>query len=188
MNYDAVIVLGNEMNLLGILNKESCLRADLAVKLTMEFKIPYIITCGWAYRSDSNVKIADALKGYIMNLGVSSEQIITEVNSRDTVGDAVFTRLNLVEPLGFRKFFVVTSNYHVARTKKIFNFVYGSNFKFDVKGVEVDFDNKALSKEVDSEIAFERTFCDVKIGDMEQIIEALKKNHPFYNGNIYPKI
>jgi len=188
MNYDSVIVLANEMNKDGVLNKESSLRANLAAKMAKDFNIPYIITCGWAYRTDSDVKIADALKSYIENLGVRPEQILTEKNSRDTVGDAVFTRLNLVEPLGFKRFCVVTSNYHVARARKVFNFVYGSNFSIDVIGADVEFDVSFLSKEIDSEIAFDRTFYDVGIGDMGQIMEALRNNHPFYNGEIYPKV
>ncbi len=188
MNYDAVIVLANEMDIDGVLNTESSLRANLAVKMAKDFKIPYIITCGWAYRNDSDVKIADAFKSYIVKLGLRDEQILTEENSRDTVGDAVFTRLNLVEPLGFRKFCVVTSNYHVTRTRKIFNFVYGSNFRLDVIGADVKFDDSFLSKESESEIAFDRTFCDVNVSDIGQIMEALRNNHPFYNGKIYPKI
>lgn len=188
MNFDAVIVLANEMDKDGVLNKESSLRASLAAKMVKDYKIPHVITCGWAYRADSDVKIADAFKSYIVKLGVSAGQILTEENSRDTVGDAVFTRLNLVEPLGLRKFYVVTSNYHVARTRKVFNFVYGSNFSLDVIGADVEFDDGFLSKETESEIAFDRTFCNVNIGDMAQIMETLRRNHPFYNGKIYPKI
>jgi len=188
MNCDAVIVLANEMDKDGVLNKESSLRANLAAQMARDYKIPFVITCGWAYRADSDVKIADAFKSYIVKLGVRAEQILTEENSRDTVGDAVFTRLNLVEPLGLRKFYVVTSNYHVPRTTKVFNFVYGSNFSFDVIGADVEFDDSFLSKETESEIAFDRTFCNVNNGDMAQIMEALRNNHPFYNGKIYPKI
>ena len=188
MNYDAVIVLANEMDKNGVLNKESSLRANLAAKMAKDYKIPYVITCGWAYRADCVIKIADAFKSYIVKLGVRSEHILTEVNSRDTVGDAVFTRLNLVEPLGFRNFCVVTSNYHVARTRKVFNFVYGSDFSIDVIGADVEFDDSFFSKETESEIAFDRTFCGVNISDMGQIMDALRNNHPFYNGEIYSKI
>lgn len=188
MNYDAVIVLANEMDADGVLNKESSLRADLAAKLVKDLKISYVITCGWDYRSDSKVKIADALKDYLMTLGVLPERIITEINPRDTVGDAVFTRINVVETLGFTKLLVVTSNYHVTRTKKIFDFVYGPDFILDVRGAVVQFSNNILSKELDSEIAFDRTFGDIQIGDIDQIKEVLQIKHPFYNGTIYPKI
>jgi len=188
MNYDAMIVLAKGMDKGGTLNRESSLRANLAARMAKDYKIPYIITSGWAYRPDCDAKLADAFKSYIVNLGVRTEQILAEGNSRDTVGDAVFSRLNLVEPLGLRKFCVVTSNYHVARTAKIFNFIYGPNFSIHVVGADVDFDDSHLSRERESEIAFDRTFCNVSIGDMVQIMEALRKNHPLYNGQVYPQI
>lgn len=188
MGYDAVIVLANEMDAYGILNKESTLRANLAADLAKELGIPRVVTCGWAYRKDSTVKIANAFKDYLIGIGVNSENIIAELNSRDTVGDAVFTRKNVIEPLGISNFCVVTSNYHVARTKKIFDFVYGSAFSFDVKGADVDFDDAVLSKELDSEVAFLNTFKNVEAGNIEEIMETLKKKHPFYNGKVYPEI
>lgn len=188
MNYDAVIVLANEMDPHGVLNRESTLRANLAAELARELEIPRVVTCGWAYRNDSKVRIADAFKDYLVSIGLKPECITTELNSRDTVGDAVFTRVNIIEPLGFSKFCVVTSNYHVARTKRIFDFVYGSKFSFDVKGAAVDFCSAVLSKEADSESAFINTFSNVQAGDIDHIMETLKKSHPFYNGKIYPKI
>ncbi len=188
MIYDAVIVLANEMDPTGILNKESTLRADLAAKLMDELDVPYVVTCGWAYRSDSPILIADAFKSYLISVGVKSDKIITEINSRDTVGDAVFTRMNVSEPRGFKKVCVVTSNYHVSRTMKIFNFVYGSGYAITVKGANVEHSESVISRELESESAFERTFGSVIAGNIDQIIDALKSNHPFYNGEIYPKI
>ena len=188
MNYDAVVVLANEMDSNGVLNKESILRANLAAKLVEELKIPYVVTCGWAYRNDTTIQIADAFKAYLVNRGLKSDRIITEFKSRDTVGDAVFTRVNAAEPFGFSKVCVVTSNYHVARTKKVFDFVYGPKFSVSVKGAEFEFTNDVLAKELDSESVFDRTFSNVEVGDIEQIMEVLKINHPFYNGQIYPKI
>lgn len=188
MTYDAVIVLANEMDPTGILNKESTLRADLAAKLMDELDVPYVVTCGWAYRKDSSILIADAFKSYLISIGVKSDKIITEINSRDTVGDAVFTKVNVSEPRGFNKVCVVTSNYHVPRTTKIFNFVYGSEYDITVKGANVEYGESVMTKELESECAFKRTFSNVVAGNIEKIMEALKSKHPFYNGEIYPKI
>jgi uncharacterized SAM-binding protein YcdF (DUF218 family) len=188
MTFDAVIVLANEMDPTGTLNKESSLRANLAAKLMSELRIPYIVTCGWAYRSDSSILIADALKSYLISIGVQSDKIITETNSRDTVGDAVFTKINVSEPRGLIKVCVVTSNYHVPRASKIFDFVYGSDYKIIVEGADVEFNEVVLGKELESELAFKNTFRNVVAGNNDQIMDALKSNHPFYNGQIYPKI
>lgn len=188
MTYDAVIVLANEMDSTGILNKESTLRADLAAKLMDELDVPYVVTCGWAYRRDSSILIADAFKSYLISVGVKPDKIITEINSRDTVGDALFTKVNVSEPKGFNKLCIVTSNYHVPRTTRIFNFVYGSGYAITVKGVAVEYSESVISKELESECAFKRTFSNVVAGNADQIIDALKSNHPFYNGEIYPRI
>jgi uncharacterized SAM-binding protein YcdF (DUF218 family) len=188
MTYDAVIVLANEMDPAGILNKESTLRADLAAKLTYELRVPYLVTCGWAYRGDSSILIADAFKSYLTSVGVNSDKIVTEINSRDTVGDAVFTRVNVSEPRGLNNLCVVTSNYHVPRTKKIFDFVYGSRYAITVKGAPVEYSQSVIAKELNSEFAFKRTFSNVAGGNIDQIMDALKSKHPFYNGEIYPKI
>ena len=188
MGYDAIVVLANEMDANGILNKESYFRANYASELAFELSVPYIVTCGWAYRNDSEIKIADAFKSYLVSLGHSSNHIITETTSRDTVGDAVFTRVNISEPMGFKTLCIVTSSYHVPRTRKIFNFVYGSRFGISVKGVDVEFDQTTVSKELSSEAAFCKTFNAVKAGEISQIMEALKRNHPFYNGEIYAQL
>lgn len=188
MTYDALIVLANEMDRDGVLNKESASRANLAAKLANDLQIPYVITSGWAYRHDSTIKVADAFKNYLTSCGIKDERVITETSSRDTVGDAVFTRAHVVEPRGLRKLCVVTSSYHAPRTKKIFQFVYGSNFLINVVGAEIEFDDEILSKETASTLAFERTFKDVQEGRLCEIMDAMRHRHPFYNGQVYEKI
>jgi uncharacterized SAM-binding protein YcdF (DUF218 family) len=188
MTYDAIIVLANEMDSNGILNTESALRANLAAKLMSELRVPYIVTCGWAYRKDSSILIANAFKSYLIEVGVRSDSIIADIHSRDTVGDAIFTRINVAEPMGFHNLCVVTSNYHVSRTSKIFDFVYGPDFNIDVRGANVDYSEAVVAKELESEWAFKKTFENVEAGDIGRIVDALRVRHPFYNGEIYSKI
>ncbi len=188
MLYDAVLVLANEMSADGILNFESRSRCDLASNLIKKGHSPLIITCGWNYRSDSKIKIADALKAYLIESGVRVDQIISDVNSRDTVGDAVFTRVNIAEPMGLTSICVVTSVYHVPRVQKIFDFVYGKKVKITVFGVDVPFTRKIIHKELASMLTFYNTFSGVDAGDLNRIIDTLKLKHPFYNGKMHPKI
>ena len=186
---DAVIVLANQMDINGVLNFESKARAQKAVDILKEQEISKIVTCGWAYRNDSDIRIADAIKDYIENqLGIDSQKIITELNSRDTVGDAYFTKTNLALPLDWKRIIVVTSDYHVRRTLEIFKFVYGANFVIDVIGVTVNHDKIILQNEISSTNAFRDTFIGVDIGNHGQILERLRERHPFYNGEIYRRI
>jgi uncharacterized SAM-binding protein YcdF (DUF218 family) len=186
---DAIIVLANQMDKKGLLNFESIARANKAVEILNELETPNIVTCGWAYRKDSDIKIADAFKSYITNtLGVNPNKVITELNSRDTVGDAYFTKINLALILNWKRLFVVTSDYHVERTQEIFNFIYGNNFLVEVFGASIIYDNSILSRELASTEAFRKTFTGISMGDDIKILERLRERHPFYNGQVYSKI
>jgi|GEM_PF-6742905 len=96
--YSAVIVLANLMSAEGILNAESRARMDMAIDAVKAGEAPFLVTCGWAYREDLNLPIAYAMRDYALAAGVLSDRIIVEKNSRDTVGDAVFTHRNLAIP------------------------------------------------------------------------------------------
>jgi len=191
MNFDAVIVLANEMDVNGILNSESKARAIKAVKVFKDNVSNCLVVSGWNYRRDTEIKIADALKKYITTeLGVSEDLVITEPNSRDTVGDAYFTKVNLAIPLFWKNLCIVTSGYHTLRAKEIFQFVYGTNFNVAVHGAIDDavLDYSRLNYELSSIKAFKDTFYGVRPGDDLGILNALRTRHPFYNGHLHEKI
>lgn len=189
MSYSAIIVLGNLMSQEGELNIESSSRMNLAIKAFHENQAPYIVTCGWAYRTDSPITIADAMRNYAIKIGkISPESIITEINSRDTVGDAIFTKKNIVIKRGWKNILVVTSDYHVSRTQIIFNYIYGNPYSIEVKGATTDIADEQLKIENTSLMAFYDTFEGIEAGDDVLIYERLYEKHPFYNGVVYPKI
>ena len=186
---DAVIVLANQMDPRGKLNAESICRAKLAVTILNEGCVPNIVTTGWDYRPDSDIKIAEAFKDYLVSsLGVLTDRVLTESNARDTVGDAIFTKINLAKPLAWRNIVVVTSDYHVQRTNEIFNFIYGSDFQIKVCGARVNVVDCLRAKEQLSTAAFRKTFYGLRAGSDLQILERLREHHPFYNGTMYPRI
>lgn len=186
---DAIIVLANKMDQNGLLNSESMARAKKAVEIFNERGISHIVTCGWAYRDDSDIKIADAFKSYIVNsLGVNPSKVITEINSRDTVGDAYFTKINLALSLNWKSLCIVTSNYHVKRTQEIFSFIYGKDFSVEVYGTSVSYDISILSNELASTNTFRDTFLGVTEGNNIEILKRLRERHPFYNGHVYSRI
>ena len=148
---------------------------------------PVLVTCGWDYRDDSEIRIAEAMSQHaIQHLLMDKSQIITEPHSRDTVGDAVFTKRNLVNPYRWRSVLVVTTNYHVNRTREIFSFIYGRNV--DVAGAESPDSAALVTSEAKSLEAFRSTFNGVPAGNDEAIYQRLRTAHPFYNGEVYPAI
>lgn len=187
--YDAIVVLANLMDKYGALNDETRSRVDLAVDALKRNYAPLLIACGWAYREDSDICIADAMRQYaISSHNVEDATIITEVLSRDTVGDAVFTKINLAIPRGWTKILVVTSGYHAARSRAIFSFVYGPSVLVDAAGAAHPDNAHLKTSEASSMDAFLSTFEGITAGDDKAIYRRLRERHPFYNGQVYPQI
>ncbi len=60
----------------------------------------------------------------LINAGINSKRILTEISSYDTIGNAHFARLLFTEPLQLKKLLIVTSEFHMPRTKAIFEWVF----------------------------------------------------------------
>lgn len=186
---DAIIVLANLMEADASLNSESALRAEKAAEVFRQTQARRIVTCGWAYRTDCQQTVAEAFREHLIRVhGLVEGNIAIEVHSRDTVGDAVFTRINFAQKFNWTSIIVVTSEYHVKRTAEIFSFVYGKDVKIHVVGAKVDVQSSILEHENRSIKAFRRTFSGVPEGDLHAIFGALRQHHPYYNGEVYPQI
>ncbi len=184
--FDAIIVLSHHMDSSGRLNSESCLRADKAAEIFRSSKKSKIITCGWSYRKDCNIKIADSMSNYLhQKHNVPEENLIRDYKSRDTVGDAVFTRKDILPTYNLKNLAIVTSFYHGERTEEIFRFVYGNEFKLSFFFCDIPLDELNRKSEMDSLISFRETFFGVKAGDIDNIYLRLVQNHPYYNGEIF---
>jgi len=183
---DAVIVLANLMSSRAVLNKESRQRLELAAELFFQTRASCIVTSGWAYRSDCPVPIAEAMKRHLLkSYKLRAANVLDECTARDTVGDAVFTRLNVVEDRKWKNLLIVTSDYHVERTAEIFNFVYAGSVKVSVAGAKTTLAQSRLDSELKSLDAFRRTFQGIEPGNISQIYIRMMQSHPFYNGEVY---
>lgn len=186
--HQAIIVLANLMDQEGNLNNLSRARMDAAIDAFFAKCAPLIVTTGWAYRGDSDIIIAHAMRDYaVKQRGVPAEAILCEPHARDTVGDAVFTKRNLALPKGWRRLLVVTSDYHAARTAEIFAFIYGPGYEISVIGSPDDKGDSAVDDEQRSLQAFHATFVNISAGDNAAIYDRLLQHHPFYNGTLNPK-
>ncbi|MCF6345032.1 MAG: YdcF family protein [Thiomicrorhabdus sp.] len=188
MKFSAIIVLGNLMSQSGKLNAESSARMEVAIEAFHNQLAPCMVACGWDYREDSSITIADAMKTYAIEVGgIPSEVILTEKMSRDTVGDAVFTKKNLAIKREWSSLLIVTSDYHVIRTNEIFSFIYGKSFGIKVVAASTGkkVGESVLNSELKSIQAFYQTFRGVDAGDDVSILKCLVERHPYYNGCIY---
>jgi vancomycin permeability regulator SanA len=185
---DAVIVLANLMDAKGVLNDESVMRLKAGCECYESRSAGFMVTSGWAYRNDSDICIGSAMaRTLVREFGVPDEHIKVDLSARDTVGDALFTKMNVVVPNGWRSIVVVTSDYHRERAKEIFTFIYGVGYEIEVIGIKTSPTAQQLANEVSSLAAFRDTFKSVQSGDTLSIFKKLTDSHPYYNGMIFPK-
>lgn len=172
----------------GNLNSESKKRAAKAFEIFKKNQAARIITCGWAYRNDCEITIAEAMKRYLISsYSIRENLIIKQTNSRDTVGDAIFSRLKILTNDNFRKIALITSSYHLRRTKEIFNFVFGQEYNFYFYTCPIKVNKKLLDLENESFCKFKETFNGIDTGNINKIYSRLIVRHPYYNGEIYEK-
>jgi len=185
------VILANLMDKHGNLNLESAARVDCAVAHESLGESSIFLLCGWAYREDSEIAIADAMHEYIRKRYPSiSTRVICQRTSRDTVGDALFSRICLDRLTHGSRYSVkvFTSDYHVERTSEIFNFFFRDHALVSVFGAQGFKSEKLMQKEIESLRAFRDTFQGAPPGDVQKALCILREKHPFYNGQIYEAI
>jgi len=175
----AVVVLGHQMNSDGEPNEIGLARLAAAAAELRKTPAAILVTSGWAYRDDTKMSLADGMADAAIRLhGIADKDIIRLHDARDTVGDAVFFARS-VDSSSTR---VVTSDYHKARTERIFRFVLGEDAQFRVVGTGEKIASSIEHNEADSLAAFEATFLGIDPGDLDAIYRRMKSSHPYYNG------
>jgi len=186
MIYDSIIILPHESGRDGNLLGDSRLRSDLAIELYNKGFTKSILTLGWDYRNDSNITLSKSFKNYLLSSGIPKEVIIENSYSRDTVGDAFFSKI-IMSKKNFQNLVVITSDWHLQRAKIIFNLIYGKKFKIKFLDVKTVYHSSKIKKENDSLNKFYSTFSPIPSNDKE-IYRIMTEKHPFYNGQVYDKI
>jgi len=180
----AIVLLAHEMDANGLLSPESAVRADAVARLASKTPEAIVITPGWAYRKDTITPVGQAMKNYLVDkCGLQEGRIFVEGHSRDTVGDAVFSRLQINALGEFDEIVVATSSYHIGRAMAIFEFVFGNGHSLKEEAVEFQVTSKLLQREAESLKAFRRTFEGIDAGDLDSILGRLKSKHPLYQNS-----
>jgi len=185
-----LVVLSHLMSKNLELGNESIARSQLAIEMFLRNEFDKLVTLGWDYRSDCTTAIADAVRDYIIeNSDIDASSIIAIKKSRDTVGDAIYC-LDFFSDIKLTKIEVITSDYHVKRTRIIFNQVFNNDVPVEVYGVTTaaSSDPDILLHEKRSIEAFVKTFKGVDFSSRSDMFVALSEMHPFYNGKVHPKI
>ncbi len=132
MKKDAIIILGGGIKADGSLPNEVKSRIKKGIELYKKGYAPRIILSG-AYSFLSKYPPpkteAEVMKDYAVYLGFNKNNLLLENESQDTIGNAYLTKIRILLPRDWKSITVVTSDYHIARTKYIFKKVLGAGYK-----------------------------------------------------------
>ena len=121
---------------------------------------------------------------YLIRRGIDRRKVLIETCSYDTIGNAYFSRVIHCEPLGLRRLLVITSEFHVARTRAVFEWVYrlpgrGGQVR---PAYELEFDavpDEGIAPDALRErVARERAALQ-RAGELARRIDALEALHAF---------
>jgi hypothetical protein len=127
--YDAILIPGGGLLSDGTPPPWVCRRLDEAVQAA-DTRFFVTLSRGTVHKAPPrnsrgfpvDESVASAV--YLLKRGVPRERILTETVSFDTIGNAYFSRVIHVDPLGLTRLLVITSDFHLARARAIFRWVY----------------------------------------------------------------
>jgi uncharacterized SAM-binding protein YcdF (DUF218 family) len=189
---DVIITLGRGIHADGTIPIITQYRAEKAAELFKEKLAPnLLISAGyWGFQRfiPPNTE-AKPMKEIAIKMGVPKSKIILEETSRDTLGNAYFTRL-ITDKNKWKKIIVVTSKDHYIRTKYYFEKVYGPGYELQFSLAKTGLSKKEINKIIKFEkiAMYLASLKKIKAGDLEKIKEYIFKKHIMYNGSILKKI
>ena len=125
----AIIVLSHRLEYFGKQTKENSIEYMGRLNVALEHyksnpDIDYIVLCSETANEES--------LNFLLNQGVDRGRILLQTESKDTIGEAYFTKIGL--PNDCKNLVVVSSDYHINyRVRFIFDYVFGPKYSIDYK-------------------------------------------------------
>lgn len=166
--YDAVLILS--------CNPKEEMLARINAALPIYFKHAYDLSLSGVGSSE--------MRNLILRNNSLESQISLEETSRDTVGNAVFSKLLLALPKRWKSIAVVSSDFHIQRVKEPFSRAYGPKFRIEYFGAKSSGKADFSQHEKSSLERFKTDFSGIKIGDDAKMLQRLFEIHPLYKDDV----
>ena len=177
-----VVVLGGGINLDGTLSAELIERVDLAIELYRSHQVKTLIMCGaYSYKATEIPKLteAQAMSNYAASLGVSTKDIFVEDKSKDTIGNAYYSKILFLEPHNWHHLIIVASpNHSHQRIEYIFKKILGDGYGFNIIPSEENNHPSNIECETKSLNLARDWLSAIKDGDDKGVYEVMVSNHP----------
>lgn len=191
--FDAVLVPGGGVRSGGTIPEWVERRFDRAIEIAGDAPI-VCLSAGTVYRvppvDENGLPIYEAVAGanYVLNRGVPAQRILIETSSWDTIGNAFFSLVIHVLPRKFRNLAVITSEFHMTRTRAVFEWIYGFDDLLQVHRLHFEatpddgMDPEALEARVAKERHSLEAFREVarNIRDLQGLHQWLFTEHDAY--------
>ena len=186
MGDSIIVVLGGGVSRDGKLPPDCIRRLEKAVELQRLTEDRIIMSGRWTYIYDyTPIKTeAQAMKECAVSLGAKPGSIIIEEKSMDTLGNAVFSKKMIEKMAGVRAVTVITSEFHLERSRYIFESVFGSSFDITLVGAKSTKSEESLAQRQQFEqktlSVIKRIFRSLTPGDDAELERVFDKLHPLY--------
>lgn len=128
--FDSILIPGGGLLNDGSLPPWTIARLEQALKYKDQCRWFILLSGGTVHKPPPTNKVgyplfeSRELAKLLTGAGISSDRILTEISSYDTIGNAHFGRMLFTDPLKLRKLLIITSEFHMPRTKAIFDWVF----------------------------------------------------------------
>lgn len=179
---DAIITLSCGENSTRRLSERCRERVKSALSLYQNDPSTFLVMTG-GFITPGNPSDAQLMREHAVKEGIPSSSIYVDEQSLDTIGNALFTKMNVIIPQGWNDLTIVTHESHMRRVQEIFSFVYGDAYNLFYEQVPHTIPPKReeRGREQTSLSLFYDLFKHIPAGDHGAMLEKLLDgNHPCY--------
>lgn len=186
-HFDALLALGCGIDETGQLTGDAKMNVEVAAKLFKRQIAPLLIfSGGYSYKADFIPPIGEsqAMKDYAISLGVPDEKILVETKSKDTLGNAYFTKVQILGPMALRHIGILRGpNQSEERVRYIFSKVLGGQYDYEILQRDEDRPEEQ-ERERKSLIVIQNWLKDVEDGDETSVYQIMREKHPAYSTDL----
>jgi hypothetical protein len=193
---DLLIVLAGGLNEEGKVHEWVKRRLDRAIEIHKIFNCPILCSGGGTYHkppyyNDEKFVVHESTEcvNYLIQKGVSKDIIFREWSSYDTIANAFFSFTNHIFFSNYKNIGIITSEFHIERTREIFDWVYNlTEKKYNLEYIPVtdfglDENIIKIRKKREKKSKENILILKEKIKTMKDFIDWLYKEHNAYNNN-----
>jgi uncharacterized SAM-binding protein YcdF (DUF218 family) len=180
-SYDVIVILCGGIKDDGSLTEHQKQLVELGVHLVEEGAASNLAICGgygYKVKRVPDILEAKAYKSYALTLGMSDQHVFIETDSKDTLGNAYFLKVQILLPHNWKNLLVIPSINHTnARVNYVLQKVLGSGYSWDIRRANENTNPENLAREERS-LALTKEINDVFTdGDHEAIYKGMRLSH-----------